>query len=350
MKAPHRLRPCRHAGVCSPARQRGFNLIELMIAVTLGLFIIGGTIGIYLANVQAFRTNEGLSRIQENLRTSFEVMAKELRQAGGTMCGSTQIANVLNGSASQWSSNWAGGTLVGYDGAAAPAVAFGSEAGQRLAGTDAISMLSGDLGNSSFIVSHDTAAAEFELPTGHAFKGGKLVVVCDGHSATLLQLTGVDGTQASYRAAATDDEAAPTVAPGNCSTALGYPTNCDAGTTKAFDTNAVLAELTAATWYVGNNSRGGKSLFRAGATASEEIAEGVSDLQIQYLLQDVASRELDSNWVDASAITDWTTAAAKQVVAVQVTLTLVSSGNIGTNNNPIQRQLTFVANLRSRTP
>lgn len=64
-------------------RQGGFSLIELMVALVLGLVLIGGVINIFVTNQQAFRTNENLARLQENARISFELTAREIRQAGG---------------------------------------------------------------------------------------------------------------------------------------------------------------------------------------------------------------------------------------------------------------------------
>ncbi len=47
---------------------RGFSLVELMISMLLGLVIIGAATGVILANRQSYRTNEGLSQIQESAR------------------------------------------------------------------------------------------------------------------------------------------------------------------------------------------------------------------------------------------------------------------------------------------
>lgn len=78
--------------------QRGLTLIELMIAMVLGLIVVGGAISVIIANRQSYRTNEGLSQVQESTRTAFEVLARDIRQAGSTACGTTnRMANVLVG-------------------------------------------------------------------------------------------------------------------------------------------------------------------------------------------------------------------------------------------------------------
>ena len=66
--------------------ERGFSLVELMIALALGLFLTGVAITIVINNRQTFRTAENQARMQENARAAFEMMARDLRGAGGNPC------------------------------------------------------------------------------------------------------------------------------------------------------------------------------------------------------------------------------------------------------------------------
>ncbi|MFP3416601.1 prepilin-type N-terminal cleavage/methylation domain-containing protein, partial [Bacillus sp. SIMBA_074] len=50
-------------------RQQGFSLIELMIALVLGLLVVGAAIGIFLSNRQTYQATEGVGRAQEGVRT-----------------------------------------------------------------------------------------------------------------------------------------------------------------------------------------------------------------------------------------------------------------------------------------
>ncbi|MBF1165045.1 MAG: hypothetical protein HXL68_08385, partial [Dechloromonas agitata] len=68
----------------------GFSLVELMIALALGLFLTGVAITIVINNRQTFRTAENQARMQENARAAFEMMARDLRGAGGNPCGANQ--------------------------------------------------------------------------------------------------------------------------------------------------------------------------------------------------------------------------------------------------------------------
>lgn len=62
--------------------QTGFSLVELMISLTLGLFISLMVIQSYLTSVRADKTVLGQSEIQENGRFSMQILEKSLQQAG----------------------------------------------------------------------------------------------------------------------------------------------------------------------------------------------------------------------------------------------------------------------------
>ncbi|MGQ2921663.1 MAG: PilW family protein [Hydrogenophaga sp.] len=329
-------------------RQAGFVIVELMVALVLGLLLIGGVINIFMTNQQTFRTNENMGRMQENARISFELMAREVRQAGGNLCGASLMANVLNNATTAWTSNWDAGVLQGFDNtqAATGIVATGTDVGQRVANTDAVRVLSGGMFDGVTITAHNAATAQITLNTvNHGFAPNNIVVVCDGESAALAKLTtAVSGTSAvvAYAVGVGADN--------NCSLGLNFPTDCSSaiGNSRAFQAGGFVTLMTASTWYVGNNAKGGRSLFRTNAAGTEEIAEGVRDMQLDYLQRNTATGNLDSNWVNASAITDWTQGATSQVVAVRLRLTLETQTAVGTNQQPIQRQLIHVVNLRNR--
>ncbi|QIM51342.1 prepilin-type N-terminal cleavage/methylation domain-containing protein [Hydrogenophaga crocea] len=326
------------------ARQhaRGFSLIELMVALVLGLVIVGGVVSLFVNNQQAARTNEGLGRLQENARTAFELLAREIRQVGGNPCGAVTTTNALINPAANWWSNWDGGVLRGFDETQdtlgmAP---FGAGVGQRVAGTHALIVLSGGMFNGSIITNHTPANQTITLnSTGHGLVANDLAVVCDGESAALVQLTAVTTTPAGtvrHQVGGTSL---------NSTVDIGFP----AGTPKTFQPNGLVTRYTASFWYVGNNPRGGRSLYRMGRNGvGEEIADGVSNMQVGYLTRNQGNGNLANDWVTASAVTDWTNAATNLPVAVRLTLTLSSADGVGVGQVPLQRQVFHVINLRNR--
>lgn len=61
---------------------RGFTLIELMVALVLALFLVGGVILMYSSSKAAFLDSEQLSRLQENIRFASDYMVRDVRNAG----------------------------------------------------------------------------------------------------------------------------------------------------------------------------------------------------------------------------------------------------------------------------
>ena len=49
-------------------KQKGFSIIELMIAMVLSLLVLGGLFTIFISNKQNFELQKGLSMIQQNSR------------------------------------------------------------------------------------------------------------------------------------------------------------------------------------------------------------------------------------------------------------------------------------------
>jgi type IV pilus assembly protein PilW len=63
-------------------RQLGLSLIELMIAMVIGLLLLGGLIQIYLSSKQSYNAQEQLARMQESGRFAMDLITRDLRRAG----------------------------------------------------------------------------------------------------------------------------------------------------------------------------------------------------------------------------------------------------------------------------
>lgn len=62
--------------------QRGLTLIELMVAMVIGLLLILAVSGIYIATQKAVRLTHAQAAIQENARAGLDFIRKEVRLAG----------------------------------------------------------------------------------------------------------------------------------------------------------------------------------------------------------------------------------------------------------------------------
>lgn len=66
--------------------QTGLTLVEILIALLLGIFLIGGVLQIFSNTKQTSKMQENLSRIQENARFAMDRIARDVRQAGYREC------------------------------------------------------------------------------------------------------------------------------------------------------------------------------------------------------------------------------------------------------------------------
>lgn len=103
-----------------PAAQRGLTLVELMIALTIGLVLLLVIGSVYLSSRQAFRVQEDNARIQEGGRFALEIIGRSLKQAGYADIPFTGLKVAFTGTAINGTNGAAGvaDTLTTqYDGA-----------------------------------------------------------------------------------------------------------------------------------------------------------------------------------------------------------------------------------------
>jgi prepilin peptidase dependent protein B len=76
----------------SSASQRGLSIIELMVGVAVGLFIVGGAIKLF---VDMFSNNRRLlleTRVNQDLRAAADIIARDVRRAGYWGAASTAFS------------------------------------------------------------------------------------------------------------------------------------------------------------------------------------------------------------------------------------------------------------------
>jgi type IV pilus assembly protein PilW len=317
------------------SHSKGMSLIELLVSITIGLLVVGSAIAIFLSNKQTYVAAENVGRVQENMRIAYELMARDVREAVGTPCQkhTATLRNVVTGFDTRWWTNSSPGLrIVGYTGAQDfPVATFGTSPGQRIAGTEAIQLLS--TSNSRVEVSSaNGASSQFVVNTNnHGFNPGDLVLACNYTRGVLLQVSSAASTSSTigYGGAAV---------PGNSVTGYLLPDSDN------FASGSVLAKWRPVRWYIGNSNAGsGRSLFQstvvnnAGtlSVANQEVVQGVQSLAIEYLF--------NGDYRTADLVTDWT-----KVSAVRIALVLQGEDQIGTDGNRLQRNITHTIALRNR--
>ena len=62
--------------------QKGFTLIEMMMALVIGLMITAATYATYSSQQKAYQTQDQVAEMQQNLRAAFYLIIEEIQMAG----------------------------------------------------------------------------------------------------------------------------------------------------------------------------------------------------------------------------------------------------------------------------
>lgn len=294
----------------SSRRQLGLTLVELMVALVLGLVVIGAVTNLFLTNRQTYRATENLARMQENLRFAFELMARDVREAGATACGATNFANVLNGTPSTWI--WQEETLIAY----APGATLPSFAPDNVAaGSPVLSIAKGsDPANEIRVIEHDQSSNSLTLSSTANLKSDNIDIlffVCKGPDAAIFKATSVDPNG---------------------------PTVVSSAPLKGDFTGGTLLKFQRIFWYVGTNDRGGTSLYRkVGDEKTVEMVPDIDQLTLSFLSTG------GTTYRPIASVTAW-----QNVVAVRIMIRSVSTDKVGTDGQPLRREYPFTVALRNR--
>ncbi len=86
-----------HRSASVPARAAGVTLVELLVAMTIGLVLIIGATQVYVDSHAAYAVNETTARLQENARYAMSVLEPDIRMSG--YWGLTNFSDGIGGKA-----------------------------------------------------------------------------------------------------------------------------------------------------------------------------------------------------------------------------------------------------------
>lgn len=271
----------------------GFGLIELMIAMVLGLIVIGAAFAVFMSNQSTFRANEGLARIQEGVRVAFELMSRDIRAAGGSACSNVSVVETTDADSLRFRDTPITGNANELT------VTSGDDMAYRVVAST----------SSSVTLDPDQVDDAREV-----FEVDDLLLLCNARKTFLVTVTRVTADRISHTPlpdgyVPTSDEYAPPDA-------------------------VMLARFRSVRWFVADNGRGGSSLYvsRLGGTP-EEVVEGVQNITFSYL------RDGANQYVAAPG--SW-----NDVVAVRIDMTLTGDDIDG---QALTRTASNVVSLRGRT-
>ena len=302
----------------NPRGQSGFTLVELMISLVLGLLVVAAAGGLFLSNRRVFASTNAINRIQENGRAAFEILSRDIREAGGSPCG----ANVLNLLPAAERVAWDQWELG----------AFGTENGDTLPDSLVLSSATSD---EVRVEAQDGPSAVLEVSSNADFAVGDVLMVCNPQVANIFKVTALPSDALGHNSGSNGNIIKPFWggtqdeidnykedvggnSKGYCFTSKrNGSTNPNCLVTGNAPAGVVRPE--SIRWEVADNANGGKSLYRTVLgngnvqRSRDEIAAGVVNMQLMYKRSDSAAL-VKANAIPAA---DW-----DKVNAVQVTLTL----------------------------
>ena len=347
--------------------QTGLSLIEIMIALLISVFLLGGVLQIFLGSKQTYRMQEALSRLQENGRFALDFLAKDIRMAGFLGCNSQATLinklKTLAGTDNYFLYHSFDKAIEGFESTSTTAwsPAINAAITSPLGGSDIITIRRAD--DQSFTVTThvvDTAAntsaltldatattanlqsARFLTSASPPANHCAIAIVSDCSAAAIFQVSAVAGSVLSNNTGATGTGGM-ACEPDNLTNDLG----------KTY-VNGQVYPINTISFFVRNNPLTGSnqkpSLYRRiDSNGAEELVEGIENMQILYGVDTDMPFNGPNYYVSADKVTnaDW-----PKVVSTRITLTVRTiDGNLTTTGDGrIRRNFTSTIALRNRLP
>lgn len=264
----------RHSGTTG-----GFTLVELMVALTIGLIILAGVSTLFVNSRQTYTTQDRLARLQENARFAMQFIIKDLRMAGYFGCLDEITPDSMHSTLNNSTDFAYNGQLPleGVENASNgwyPSGFATLPAGMK-PGTDAIVIRRGDDDNNIYLnkeMPNDSAVLKVNSIAG--LEVNDIIVISDCVSADIMQITQLNPTD-------------PHIVHNSGNTSEG-PGNSTQKLSKAYspstapDGTKVMKFLTRR-YFIATGASGNPALFRQdNAGTAVELVDGIENLQVLY--------------------------------------------------------------------
>ncbi len=303
MNMPHRPHSSRS--------QRGMTLLELMIAMTIGLFLVGGVLVVYTASSQSYRLSEATSRLQESARFAFEMIASDVRSAGHMGCFKGTPNVVATGFSVNPTPN--------------PVLATGFSATMPITGTEA--SRPDWVPSTSYIANTDTVtlrkasgSESVRLTYTMGSKGGNIPIGSNPYSWGISRLLVVsDCIGADFFLSSAAPSGTPLAIP-HASTA-----NSSANLSRDYGPDAQVMAYAQNTYYIRTGTAGQPALYKQPWTGNtigdaEEVVEGVENMQIEYGVDTNLDGTVDAYQTATAVGTNWANVLSVRISLLMRTL------------------------------
>lgn len=312
--------------------QTGLSLMELMIAIPIGLLVMVGVAQVFRASLEGVYIQNTFSRVQENGRISTELLIRDIRGADywGCVGDISAITNNLDTSDSDYNSDLLPSSGFGVEGA--NDVSSETEDGISVkGGTDMLTLRgSSSLAGAKIETPYmTTASSDITITASSSVSTGDVLLISDCTDANLFTNTSTSTASGliSHSSASLST--------------TGAINNSIASLDKAYDGSAQILIPYSKVYFIGQNSAGGYSLYRSLDGVAEELVRDVTDLQVTYG-EDTGGNGSADSFVDASSVSDM-----GNVVSIRVQLTAESGSS--SSGTQMLRDYEVTANIRNRS-
>lgn len=289
-------------------KQRGVSLIELMVALFVGVLLLSGLIQIVSSAGRAYQVQDAVMRMQENGQFALEHLLADLRNTAffGCLPGMDAITSQLNG----------GSTFVSFDvGLEGTANEDGN--GAAVAGSDTITIRGAATlsGRSSLLPPLPVTVSDpLVIGPNSGLSAGNIVLVSDCEAGDIFQVTAIDGNgTVSHAAGGTN--------PGNATGELS----------KVYSQTAFMYQPYARLYDIRVGTNGIPSLFMTDESGTQELIQGVENMIILYG-EDTDSDGVANRYVRANRVTNM-----DNVVSIRISL-LVQTEHDNVSEIPVSYQ------------
>ena len=321
--------------------QQGISLIELMIAITIGLMAIAGAIQALSTSQQSQRFTQAVETLNEHGRFAMMHLQTDIRNAGDNGCPSWMVRDSntqeINGLGQFYAGNisdenntpaWFSHFYRGVEGLTSAPSYLNAYAPDI--SSDLLIIHKLDSKHNYAVKSH--LGTTLELTTTPDLNTGDVAFINtpDCRQAALFLITGVTNKNIQH-----EKKSGGNAGFKNCDDALrGQSINCaNALNTAPIDANSTLSQVSSALYFVDKTS---KSLMRleAGKKDALTLIEGVTSFNVDYGI-DINNDGVADNYREASNIT---TTEWPHIVTLQIALMLHSEENVLKANEIINQQ------------
>lgn len=302
-------------------RQHGLTMVELMVAITVGLILTAGIIQIFVNSKQTYRVEAALSRVQESGRLALEFMANDIRMAGfwGCQPDEANVRNNLNTSGGGYIDFTAGG-ISGTEGGSSPDSI-------TLRGANGSSGLTPQPNGGSGKYS-PLPSASLKVNTPNSLHTGDILLISDCVGGDIFQIS--SGSPATTGTVVHN-------------TGAGSPGNAT-NLSKVYKGDSSLFYVQETVYTIATGADGQPALWRSVNGANQEIVDNVSDLQILYG-EDMDSDKSVDRYVKASSVADFNNVYS---VRIQLTIQTAEANTTVNAGSRITRNFATTVAIRNR--